>query len=130
MHKSWKKIKPKFISYYFTSPKLYIVSESAMIPLTYYLIIGVCLFCLGIFLVITRRNVIMALMGIELMLNASNINFVAFSQYDMIDADGQMAALFVMVLAAAEIAVALAIVLNVYKRFGTVNLDKISELKR
>ena len=72
----------------------------------------------------------MALMGVELMLNASNINFVAFAQYDIIDAEGQMAALFVIVLAAAEIAVALAIILNVYKRFGTVNLDKISELKR
>ena len=71
----------------------------------------------------------MALMGIELILNASNVNFVAFAQFDMIDIDGQMAALFVMVLAAAEVAVALAIILQVYKRYGNIDLGKISKLK-
>ncbi|MEL6132028.1 MAG: NADH-quinone oxidoreductase subunit NuoK, partial [Bacteroidota bacterium] len=83
------------------------------------------LFAVGIALVLTRRNVIMALMGVELMLNAANINFVAFAQYDLQKLDGQMATLFVMVLAAAEIAVALAIILNVYKRFRTIRLDKL-----
>ncbi|MEL6694910.1 MAG: NADH-quinone oxidoreductase subunit NuoK [Bacteroidota bacterium] len=93
--------------------------------LPYFLVLGVVLFAVGIALVLTRRNIIMALMGVELMLNAANINFVAFAQYDLQKLDGQMATLFVMVLAAAEIAVALAIVLNVYKRFRTVRLDKL-----
>ena len=101
-----------------------------MIPLAYFLLIGILLFGLGVFLVLTRRNLVMALMGIELMLNAANVNFVAFARYDQIDLDGQMAALFVMVLAAAEIAVALAIVLNVYQRFGSIDLDRIRNLRR
>lgn len=98
-------------------------------PLHWYLLLGIVLFCLGVFLLLTRRNAIMALMGIELMLNAANLNFVAFAQGDRIDLDGQMAAVFVMVLAAAEVAVALAIVLNVYQRFKTVEIEKVSELK-
>lgn len=99
------------------------------IPLPYYLMVGAVLFCLGIFLVITRRNAVIALIGVELMLNAANINFVAFAQYDPIHLNGQMASLFIMVLAAAEIAVGLAIVLNVYKRFKTANVDEINTLK-
>ncbi len=98
-------------------------------PLSWYILISIFLFCLGIFLVLTRRNAIMALMGIELMLNASNLNFVAFAQHDMVDLDGQMAAIFVMVLAAAEVAVALAIILNVYQRFKTIEIERVSELK-
>lgn len=100
-----------------------------MIPPTWYIPLSIGLFCLGVFLVLTRRHVIMALMGIELMLNAANLNFVAFSQGDRIDLDGHMAAIFVMVLAAAEIAVALAIVLNVYRRFRTVEIEQVSELR-
>ncbi|MEM6379576.1 MAG: NADH-quinone oxidoreductase subunit NuoK [Bacteroidota bacterium] len=96
-----------------------------MIELSYFLAFAVVLFVVGVALVLTRRNIIMALMGIELMLNAANVNFVAFAQYDLLKLDGQMATLFVMALAAAEIAIALAIVLNVYKRFRTVRLDKI-----
>lgn len=69
----------------------------------------------------------MALMGIELMLNAANINFVAFSRYDKADLDGQMAGLFIIVLAAAETAVALALILQAYKHFQTLNLDKMRE---
>jgi NADH-quinone oxidoreductase subunit K len=98
--------------------------------LAYFLLIGILLFGLGVFLVLTRRNLVMALMGIELMLNAANVNFVAFSRYDQVDLDGQMAAIFVMVLAAAEVAVALAIVLNVYQRFGSIDLDRIRNLRR
>ncbi|WNJ16279.1 NADH-quinone oxidoreductase subunit NuoK [Pontibacter sp. G13] len=90
-----------------------------------YLAVGIVLFSVGVFLVLTRRNAIMALMGIELMLNAANVNFVGFAQTDRIDLDGQMAALFVMVLAAAEIAVALAIVLNLYRRWNTLDLGKL-----
>ena len=99
------------------------------IPLPYYLLTGAVLFCLGIFLVITRRNAVVALIGVELMLNAANINFVAFSQYDPTTLDGQMVSLFIIVLAAAEIAVGLAIILNVYKRFKTANVDEINTLK-
>ena len=95
-----------------------------MSALELYLTLSAFLFCLGVFLVLTRRNAIMALLGIELILNAANLNFVAFSaKYDG-EIDGQMAALFVIVMAAAEVAVAFAIVLNVYQRFKTVNIEE------
>lgn len=100
-----------------------------MIPTSWFLFAGAFLFCLGVFLVITRRNAIMALIGVELILNAANLNFVAFGRFDAEVMGGQMAALFVIVLAAAEVAVALAIVFTVYKRFKTVNLDEINSLK-
>lgn len=72
----------------------------------------------------------MALMGIELMLNAANVNFVAFSQQDKSLLEGQMAALFVIVLAATESVVALALILNIYKHFKTIHLSEINNLKR
>lgn len=99
------------------------------ITLSHFLIISVILFSLGIYAVITRRNAIMVLMGIELILNSANINFLAFSRYGGMNIEGQMAAIFVIILAAAEAAVALAIVLNIYKRFNTINVDEISQLK-
>ncbi|MEK7264324.1 MAG: NADH-quinone oxidoreductase subunit NuoK [Bacteroidota bacterium] len=99
------------------------------VSLTHYLIVSAVLFSLGIFGVITRRNAILVLMGIELILNAANINFVAFSHYGGMNLDGQMVAVFVIILAAAEAAVALAIVLNIYQRFHTVNVDDISRMK-
>ena len=71
----------------------------------------------------------MVLMGIELILNAANINFVAFSRYGNFGYNGQLMALFVIVLAAAEAAIALAIVLNIYKTFATVNVDEIDRMK-
>lgn len=94
-----------------------------------YLLLGLALFLIGIFLFLTRRNTIMALMGIELMLNAANINFVAFSQHDKLHSQGQMAALFVIVLAATESVVALALILNIYKHFKTIHLSDINQLK-
>ncbi len=99
------------------------------ITLTHFLMISAILFSLGLFAVITRRNAIMVLMGVELILNSANINFLAFSRYGGMNIEGQMAAIFVIILAAAEAAVALAIVLNIYKRFNTVNVDEISILK-
>ncbi|MDP1676166.1 MAG: NADH-quinone oxidoreductase subunit NuoK [Bacteroidota bacterium] len=99
------------------------------ITLTHFLMISAVLFSLGLFAVITRRNAIMVLMGIELILNSANINFLAFSRYSGMNIEGQMAAIFVIILAAAEAAIALAIVLNIYKRFNTVNVDEISILK-
>lgn len=97
--------------------------------LTHFLILSALLFSLGLFAVITRRNAIMVLMGIELMLNAANINFVAFSRYSTTAFDGHVVAVFVIILAAAEAAIALAIVLNIYQNFTTVNVDEINQLK-
>lgn len=99
------------------------------ITLTHFLLISAVLFSLGVYAVLTRRNAIMVLMGIELILNSANINFLAFSRFGMMNIEGQMAAIFVIILAAAEAAIALAIVLNIYKRFNTVNVDEISLLK-
>lgn len=87
------------------------------------------LFALGVYGIVTRKNAVMVLMGIELILNAANINFVAFSRYGNFGLNGQMFALFVIVLAAAEAAIALAIVLNIYKTYSNVNVDEIDKLK-
>jgi NADH-quinone oxidoreductase subunit K len=99
------------------------------IGLNHFLVISSVLFCLGIFGIITRKNAVMVLMGIELILNAANINFVAFARYGNFGYNGQLFALFVIILAAAEAAIALAIVLNIYKTFATVNVDEIDKLK-
>jgi len=71
----------------------------------------------------------MVLMGVELVLNAANINFVAFSRYVTTSLDGHVVAIFVIILAAAEAAIALAIVLNIYQTFNTINVDDINKLK-
>ncbi len=99
------------------------------VGLIHFLLVSAVLFSLGLFAVVTRRNAILMLMGIELILNSANINFIAFSRYGGMRLDGQAIAVFVIVLAAAEAAVALAIVLNIYQRFNTVNVDEISKLK-
>ncbi len=99
------------------------------VGLIHYLFVSALLFSLGIFGVVTRRNAVLVLMGIELILNSANINFIAFSRYGGMTMDGQMFAVFVIILAAAEAAIALAIVLNVYQRFHTVNVDEVSKLK-
>ena len=101
----------------------------AEVGLNHFLIVAAVLFSLGLYAVITRKNAIMVLMGVELILNAANINFVAFSRYGNNGLTGQAAALFVIVLAAAEAAVALAIVLNIYKLLTNVNVDEIDKLK-
>ena len=99
------------------------------VGLYHYLFISTILFSLGIFGIVTRKNAVMVLMGIELILNAANINFVAFARYGNFGFQGQLIALFVIVLAAAEAAIALAIVLNIYKVFLSVNVDEIDRLK-
>ncbi|MCK4756889.1 MAG: NADH-quinone oxidoreductase subunit NuoK [Thermoplasmata archaeon] len=99
-----------------------------MIPLTYYLVLSAMLFCIGIYGVLTKKNAIYVLMSIEIMLNAVNINFVAFSAYSG-DVSGQVFALFSIGLAAAEVAIGLAIFLLLYKRYGTVELQKIRLLR-
>ncbi len=97
--------------------------------LTHFLIISALLFSMGIYAILTRRNAVMVLMGIELVLNAANINFITFSRYTTGAFDGQVVAIFVIILAAAEVAIALAIVLNIYQNFNTVNVDDINQLK-
>ena len=100
------------------------------VQLAHFLIVSAILFALGIYAIATRRNAIMVLMGVELVLNAANINFIAFSRYSAdMNFDGQVAAIFVIILAAAEAAIGLAIVLNIYHRFQTVNVDEVSSLK-
>lgn len=97
--------------------------------LVHYLFISAILFSLGLFGVVTRRNAIMVLMGIELILNSANINFIAFSRFGGMNLDGQAIAVFVIILAAAEAAIALAIVLNIFHRWQTVNIDEVDKLK-
>jgi NADH-quinone oxidoreductase subunit K len=99
------------------------------VQLAHFLIVSAILFSLGIYGIVTRRNAILVLMGVELVLNAANINFIAFSRYGGVNMDGQLAAIFVIILAAAEAAIALAIVLNIYHRFQTVNVDEVSTLR-
>jgi NADH-quinone oxidoreductase subunit K len=105
------------------------VSWLPSVQLGHFLIVSAILFSLGIYGIVTRRNAILVLMGIELVLNAANINFIAFSRYGGINLDGQAAAIFVIILAACEAAIALAIVLNIYHRFNTVNIDEVNSLK-
>ncbi len=100
-----------------------------MIPLTHYLLISAALFCIGLYGTITRRNAIQVLMGIELMINAAILNFVAFGRYDKAAGGGQLFALFAIVLAAAGVAVALAIILNVYRHYRSIDPRQINKLK-
>jgi NADH:ubiquinone oxidoreductase subunit K len=93
------------------------------------LYLGAFLFCTGLMIVIVKRNAIMVLLGIELMLNASNLNLVAFNQQHGPSHDGQAFALFVIIVAVCEAAVGLAIILRVYRYFQTSVPDEISELK-
>jgi NADH-quinone oxidoreductase subunit K len=85
-----------------------------------YVAVSAALFALGIVAIVARRNVIYVLMGIEMILNAANINFVAFNRFNGDGLDGSMFAIFTIILAAAEAAVALAIILNVYHLFDSV----------
>ena len=95
-----------------------------------YLVIAAILFSIGIYGVITRKNAIAILMGIELILNSANINFIAFNRFGGMDSlDGHVFSIFVIVLAAAEAAVALAIVINLFKNVGSVDVDNADLLK-
>ncbi len=100
-----------------------------MIGLNPYLVISAALFSLGIMAVLTRRNAVNVLMGIELILNSANINLVAFSRFSSGNLDGQLYAIFVIVIAAAEAAVGLAIVLSMYRLLKSVDLEKADTLK-
>ncbi len=100
------------------------------VGLTHYLILGALLFVCGVVCMATKRNAVGVLMGVELVLNGANVNFVAFAAFNpAFQLEGQIFALFVIVLAAAEAAVALAIVLNFYNNHMTVDVDTAEELK-
>ena len=101
-----------------------------MDSLTNYLFVSVILFSLGLFGVITRRNGVAVLMGIELILNAANLNFLAFARFGGMNMTGHVYALFVIVLAAAEAAVALAIIINIFNNYNTINVDEVSGVKQ
>lgn len=98
--------------------------------LNHYLLLGAGLFCVGVYGVLTRRNAVAILMAIELMLNAANINLIAFARF--VDPErllGHSFAVFVIAVAAAEAAVGLAIVLCIYRNLGNINVDDIHVLK-
>ena len=99
------------------------------IGLGHYLAVSAALFSLGILGVLTRRNAVNVLMGLELILNSANINLVAFSRFGPGNLQGQMFAIFVIVIAAAEVAVALAIILTLYRLRRTPNLDEARTLR-
>ena len=100
------------------------------IPLSWYLLLAAALFCIGLFGVLSRRNAVAILLSIELMLNAVNINLVAFWRYlDPAQMAGQVFAIIVFAVAAAEVAVGLALIISVYRRSNTVVADDIDLMK-
>lgn len=101
-----------------------------MVPLSWYLILAAALFCIGLFGVLTRKNAVAILMGLELMLNAVNINIVAFWRYQASNGIvGQVFAIMVYAVAAAEVAVGLALVISLYRRRNTVIAENIEIMK-
>ena len=102
-----------------------------MIPLHYYLIFGAALFAIGMAAALTRRNVVIVLIGIELMLNAANLNFLAFWRYSARPEalHGMMFAIFSITVAAAEAAVGLALIIAVHRHYKTTDIDKMKSLK-
>ena len=105
-----------------------------IIGLQHYLLLGAFMFVCGLLTILVKRNAIGILMGVELILNAANINLVAFNRFShggagQLKLDGQIFAIFVIVLAAAEAAVALAIFLNFYNNFNTIDVEKAQNLR-
>ncbi|MFB3777970.1 MAG: NADH-quinone oxidoreductase subunit NuoK [Bryobacteraceae bacterium] len=98
------------------------------VPLSWYLVLSAVLFSLGVVGFLIRRSLLTVFMSIELMLNAVNLSFVAFS-YELKQVDGHIFSFFVMVVAAAEAAVGLAIILTIFKNRGTLQIDEINSMK-
>ena len=98
------------------------------VPLSYYLVLSSIVFLTGVIGVLLRRNIIVILLSVELMLNATNINFVAFSQY-FYDVAGQVFVFFALTVAAAEVGVGLAIIIALYRAKSTINIDEFQLLK-
>lgn len=99
------------------------------VGLVHYLAVAAVLFGLGLFTVMTRRNAVGILLGVELILNAAGLNFVAFEQFVKGGVDGQIFTAFVIVFAASEAAIALAVVLQVYRSHRSIAADRLTELK-
>jgi NADH-quinone oxidoreductase subunit K len=99
------------------------------IGLNHYLTVGLIVFLAGIFTVLTRRNAIGVLMGVELILNSANINYIAFSRFGSGNYDGQIFSIFVIMLAAAEAAIGLAIVLGIFRKFETIDVEAVDTLR-
>ncbi|NTW32619.1 MAG: NADH-quinone oxidoreductase subunit NuoK [Bacteroidetes bacterium] len=100
------------------------------IPLNYFLILSTLMFFIGIYGFLTRRNLITILMSVELILNSVNINFVAFNNYLYPDRlQGHFFTLFIIAVAAAEAAVAIAIIINIYRNFKSINVEDANEMK-
>jgi NADH-quinone oxidoreductase subunit K len=101
------------------------------VSITSYLMVALILFCVGLYGALTKRNAVVVLISIELMLNAVNINLVAFAKYGLYPAiTGQIFTLFSMTVAAAEVAVGLAILIALYRNKETVNVDEMDQMKR
>jgi NADH:ubiquinone oxidoreductase subunit K len=94
-----------------------------------FLVLAAALFCFGVFGVVARKNAVMVLMSVELILNAVNLNLVAFALMNSVSIDGHVFALFVIAIAAAEVGVGLAMVLMIYRNRRTIALDELSEMK-
>lgn len=102
----------------------------AQIPLHYFLIVSTLMFFIGVAGFIIRRNLITILMSVELMLNSVNINFVAFNRYLFPNqAQGHFFAMFIVAIAAAETAVAIALIINIYRRFNSIEVSEVEEMK-
>ncbi len=99
-------------------------------PLENMLLLAAVVFTCGVYTILTRRNAVSILMGVELVLNAANINFVAFAQYTRIGGvHGNIFTVFIILLAAAEAAVALAIIIGIYQNFGRVDVDQADQMR-
>jgi len=99
-----------------------------MVPLSYYVILSLVVFLIGVVGVLIRRNIIVILLSIELMLNAANINFVAFSHY-LQDVGGQVFVFFVLTVAAAEVVVGLAIIIALYRGKGSIDVEVLNRMR-
>ncbi len=100
-----------------------------MVSLTSYLLISLILFCVGIAVMLSRKNIIAILLGIELLLNAAALNFVAYSKFVTNNLDGHVFSLFIIVVAAAEAAVGLAIVIRFFQLKETIHIDEATQLR-
>ncbi len=107
-----------------------VTQAASDVGLSHYLVVSALAFGIGLMIIITRRNAIAVLMGVELMLNSAGLNFVAFSKFTPAGlVDGQIVTLFIVVIAAAEAAVAIAIVLNLFSNLNTVDVPEAQSLK-
>jgi NADH-quinone oxidoreductase subunit K len=105
------------------------VALLADVGLKHYLVVASILFALGIYIVLTRRNAISILLGVELILNSAGLNYVAFSHFSTGNVDGQIYTVFIIMLAASEAAIGLAIVLSIYQLFATIDVEATETLK-